>query len=173
MNKRLIVLWAVRILLIALILFWMTTIFGFSAANGEESSSLSDRITIKLVHFVEADYDSLSKTAQQKLFHQVSFVVRKTGHFGEYGILAGLWLLLLLSYEKVRKLKWCAVLMIPTIICLIYGVFDEVHQGFVEGRAPKIMDVMIDTAGGFAGAVFIWAAWLIFRRTNERLGKKC
>lgn len=165
--------WAVRALLIALILCWMSTIFGFSAANGAESSSFSDRITIRVVHLLESDYEDMTVDAQEELFNHVSFVVRKTGHFGEYGILAVLWMILLLSFDRVRKLKWYVILMIPTIICFIYAVSDEFHQRFVDGRTPKAMDVIIDTVGGLAGAGVILIIWLIFRRKNERLGKKC
>lgn len=164
--------WAVRAILIALILCWMGTIFGFSAADGTESSSFSDKITIRVIHLVESDYEDLSASAQQTLFNRVSFVVRKTGHFGEYGILAVLWILLLLSFDKVRKMKWKIIWMAPTMICFIYAVSDEMHQGFVDGRTPKIMDVIIDTVGGFTGAGIVMIIWLIFRRKNEQLGTK-
>lgn len=172
MNRKIIILWAVRGILIALILCWMVTIFGFSAADGEESSSFSDEITIKVIHMVESGYDNLAVDAQERLFQQVSFIVRKTGHFGEYGILSALWLLLLLSFHKIRKSRWYTKLMISTILCFIYAVSDEFHQGFVDGRTPKILDVMIDTVGGLAGAGMILMLWLIIRRNNERLGKK-
>lgn len=173
MNKKLIVLWAVRAILIALILCWMAIIFGFSAADGAESSSFSDKITIRVVQFLETDYEDLTVVAQEKLFHKVSFVVRKTGHFVEYGILAVLWILLLLSFEKIRNLKKYMILMLPIMICFAYAATDEFHQGFVDGRTPKILDVMIDTFGGFAGAGVILMIWLIFRRKNEQLGTKC
>ena len=173
MNKRLIVLWAVRVILIALILCWMVTIFGFSAADGVESSSLSDRITIKVVHFLKSGYEKLSADAQEQFLNQVSFFVRKTGHFGEYGILAVLWSLLLLSFEKIRNTGWRIRLIIPTVICFAYALSDEFHQGFVDGRTPKFLDVIIDTVGGLAGTAVILMIWLIFRRKNERLGTKC
>lgn len=166
-------LWAVRILLIALILCWMVTIFGFSSANGKDSSSFSDRITIRVVHLLESDYEELTVDAQEKIFNKVSILVRKTGHFGEYGILAVLWMILLLSFERIRKFKWYVVLTLPTMICFIYAISDEFHQGFVDGRTPKAMDVIIDTVGGLAGAGVVLIVWLIFRRKNERLGKKC
>ena len=173
MNKKNIKIWAVRVILIALILCWMTTIFGFSSADGTESSSLSDKITIRVVHWVESDYDSLSISEQEKIFNQVSFVVRKTGHFVEYGVLAVLWMLLLLSFEKIKKVKPYLPLMISTIICFAYAASDEFHQGFVDGRTPKIMDVCIDTLGGLVGAGFIFVLWFIIRRKNEQLGTKC
>ena len=49
-------------------------------------------------------------------------------------------------------------------ICLVYAVSDEIHQGFVDGRTPKVLDVGIDTLGGLAGAGFILIIWLIVRR---------
>lgn len=172
MNKKFIAIWAVRAILIALILCWMTVIFGFSSADGTESSSLSDKITIRVVQFVEPDYDSLSSAARNVIFNRVSFFVRKTGHLGEYGILAALWMIFLLSFEKIRNAKRHRILLAAIGICFVYAVTDEVHQGFVDGRTPKVMDVGIDTFGGLAGAGFILIIWLIFRRENEKLGTK-
>lgn len=63
-------------------------------------------------------------------------------------------------------------LVFPTLICFIYAVTDEFHQGFVDGRTPKVLDVLIDTAGGIAGAGIIVLFWLIFRRKYEYVGKE-
>ena len=52
MNKKR-TLWAVRIILIALIVCWMMTIFDFSAANGQQSQSYSDGITIKIIRLIK------------------------------------------------------------------------------------------------------------------------
>ena len=57
---------------------------------------------------------------------------------------------------------------------MVYAATDEFHQGFVDGRSPGVRDVFIDTLGGFTATVFITViAWLVFRRKDERLGKKC
>ena len=45
--------WILRIVLIVLIIGWMVMIFGFSAEDGDESQSLSDKITIKVVHILK------------------------------------------------------------------------------------------------------------------------
>ncbi|MCI9126658.1 MAG: VanZ family protein [Eubacterium sp.] len=172
MNTKIAVTWAVRGFLIALILWWMIIIFGFSAADGAESSSFSDEITMKVVSIFEPEYNNFSQDKQNMIFNKISFIVRKTGHFGEYGILAVLWSLLLLSFEKIRNMKKYLIVMIPTVICLAYAITDEVHQGFVDGRSPKVMDVIIDTVGGLAGAGVIVVLWIIFRRKNEHVGKK-
>jgi VanZ family protein len=36
-------------------------------------------------------------------------------------------------------------------IVLGYAVLDEIHQGFVPGRDPSVLDFVFDTAGGFLG----------------------
>ena len=43
----------------------MGTIFGFSAENGESSQSLSDKITVKVVKYIEPEYDSKDLLKQQ------------------------------------------------------------------------------------------------------------
>ena len=65
----------VRIVLIVLIGFWMGTIFGFSAENGESSQSLSDKITVKVVKYIEPEYDSKDLLKQQDIFNKTSFFV--------------------------------------------------------------------------------------------------
>lgn len=168
--------WIVRAILIALIIFWMYAIFGFSSENGKQSQSLSDKITIKVVQILEPDYKSLDAKSQQQIFEKVSFFVRKTGHFGEYGILGLLVLGFLLTFENIRTMKKAVLKMISAavLICMLYAATDEFHQGFVDGRSPKITDVFIDTAGAFAGSVFLMVIWFFVsrnRRQNELMGK--
>ena len=146
-NKKLVMkddvkIWIVRAILIALIIFWMYAIFGFSSENGKQSQSLSDKITIKVVQILEPDYKSLDAKSQQQIFEKVSFFVRKTGHFGEYGILGLLVLGFLLTFENIRTMKKAVLKMISAavLICMLYAATDEFHQGFVDGRSPKITD---------------------------------
>ena len=158
-----------RIILIALILLWMNTIFGFSAATDVESQSLSDKITIKVVHIMHSDYDSLPAKEQKKIFDVTSFAVRKTGHFGEYTILGVLVSMFLLTFEKVRNRQYSSsilrVLSIGTVIwTLVYAISDELHQGFVKGRSPQIMDVGIATLGGILGCLLVFLAVAIVRK---------
>ncbi len=41
---------------------------------------------------------------------------------------------------------------------LLYGIGDELHQQFIPGRGPDIIDVLIDTIGASLGSTFF--AWL-------------
>lgn len=149
--------WIIRILLIILILFWMSAIFGFSSENGKESQSLSDKITINVIKIMNPEYKEFDVKEQEAYFNTVSFYVRKTGHFGEYAILGILVSLLLLTFENIRtKAKWFIIVIVTAgIWAMVYAVTDELHQGFVDGRSPKVLDVIIDTCGGMAGAVCI------------------
>ena len=109
--------------------------------------ALSDKITVQVVHILKSDYEDMNVKAKEEYFNTVSFFVRKTGHFGEYGILGVLISTFLLTFEKIRNKKRYIVILITTIIGMVYASSDEVHQNFVEGRSPKVMDVCIDTTG--------------------------
>lgn len=144
--------YGIRVILIALIVLWMSIIFGFSSETGNQSQSLSDGITVKVVKIFEPEYEKLSKTGQEKVFNQFSFLVRKAGHFGEYGILGVLITMLALTFESYRKLKFRYKIILVSV-AFIYACTDELHQGFVDGRSPKMLDVCIDTCGALAGTV--------------------
>lgn len=164
-------LWGARIVLVIAILFWMSTIFGFSAETGTQSQGLSDKITIRAVHIIEPEYSSLDLTSKEELFNKVSFFVRKTGHFSEYGILAGLTFMLLFTFEKARKHIIIGA-AVTDLICMIYASTDEFHQTFVDGRSGKPADVLIDTSGAVFATIIlcliiVWAGNR--RRKNEQL----
>lgn len=153
MNHKNIGINILRLILVVSIVCWMMVIFGFSSADGETSQSTSDIITEIIVENIYEDYSGMSMEKQQEIWDNISFVVRKTGHFGEYAILAILVTILLLTYKSFRKNK--KLLAIAVIVCIVYAVTDELHQGFVEGRSPKAMDVCIDSVGALCGTILV------------------
>lgn len=76
-NIKKLSLWGVRIVLVLIILFWMSTIFGFSAETGTQSQGLSDKITIRAVQIIEPEYSSLDLTSKEELFN-MDFSLFKT-----------------------------------------------------------------------------------------------
>ncbi len=55
-----------------------------------------------------------------------------------------------------------------TLICLIFGISDEFHQSFVQGRTASADDLVADVIGGLAGALLFaflkpWKRFKIFR----------
>ena len=52
--------------------------------------------------------------------------------------------------ERLRK-----KILYTCIFCIIYAIFDEIHQIYVPGRTGKVIDVVIDTLGAFMGIAII------------------
>ena len=153
-----------------LIVGWMSVVFGFSSEDGVQSQSLSDKITTQVIEIIKPDFESLSEADRQQFFNQVSFAVRKTGHFCEYGVLGFFVAGLLITFRTAIK-SHKIVIVGSAVWCMVYAVTDEIHQGFVAGRSPKVMDVAIDTAGGIIGAfALVIIQILIFKIRNR--GKK-
>lgn len=73
MNKKR-TLWAVRIILIALIVCWMMTIFDFSAANGQQSQSYSDGITIKIIRLIKKTAICYLRTGSRSILIRLVFL---------------------------------------------------------------------------------------------------
>ena len=162
---------AARGILFAAIIFWMMTIFGFSAADAEESVSTSDIITKRVIQLCVKDYDSYKVVRQQEIWNNTSFFVRKVGHFGEYAILSVLIFMFMITFEEVRRRY--ILLIINAALCMLYAVTDEVHQGFVAGRAPRVMDVLIDSFGSIAGILFALTGWhFVIRKIIIRVCSK-
>lgn len=76
-------------------------------------------------------------------FYWKDFVVKKTAHLIEYGILATLIYRALIN-NNFSKNK---AAMLAILLCFIYGLTDEFHQSFTPGRGPKFTDALIDTFG--------------------------
>jgi hypothetical protein len=77
----------------------------------------------------------------------LDFVLRKLAHAFAFGLLAVLW------WRALRPTGRRA-LPIAIAIALGYGIFDEYHQSFVEGRSGTAVDVAIDSVGiGVAGVL--------------------
>ena len=165
----------VRIVLLILIGFWMGTIFGFSAENGESSQSLSDKITVKVVKYIEPEYDSKDLLKQQDIFNKTSFFVRKTGHVGEYAILGILITMFAMTFRAYRS-KRIRYQLMTIVVPFIYACTDEFHQGFVDGRSPKFFDVCIDTCGACTAIVIMIGINILIKKImterdrNEDLG---
>lgn len=136
----------------ALCIACMALIFWFSSRTATESSAQSD-IFVELFKSIFGDNNV------------TDFIVRKAAHFSEF---AGLGLLFAVAfYVQFGKRK------IPfALLCAsAYAVTDEVHQIFVEGRACKFTDWVIDTAGALLGVLVVFAAVLIAERTKKRGGE--
>lgn len=145
---------------LTLTIIWMIVIFTFSSQTGEASTGTSGRFVSIIIDIFISDYNEYTIDEQIEISNTISLIVRKGAHFTEYFILGFLWLSTFLSsiHKKessaqslivLKRYKW--ILYSGSLSC-IYAMSDEIHQGFTAGRSPAVLDVLIDTIGGFAGA---------------------
>ena len=109
----------------------MGIIFYFSAQPAEVSQSVSD------------DFAFTFNLAFG------SFIIRKTAHFLEF---AGLSVLIFNALHST-----CGKFMpfVSFIITAIYALSDEIHQIFVDGRACRFFDLIVDCSGAAAALIFV------------------
>jgi VanZ family protein len=88
----------------------------------------------------------------------IDFILRKTAHMIEFGILVCLLLRVGFRREKSEKKKF--VFLVAILFSLFYAIIDEYHQSFVAGREPVVRDVLIDGIGVVLGS----GLYLLFKR---------
>lgn len=78
-----------------------------------------------------------------------SFIIRKAAHFLEFA-----WLSVLIfnalhnTFGRFRP-------FVSFIITAFYALTDEIHQIFVDGRACRFFDWVVDCSGAAAALIFI------------------
>ena len=149
------------VIFMALSVVWMAVIYVFSSQTGEESGSLSNNIARLLCNVLKLEAEGSS-------FERLTFLIRKSAHFTEYGILGFLYMSVLILWSRAVKYR----LPIVTLMCMIYAVTDEFHQSFISGRSPAVFDVVIDTAGGFTGGVVCLLIMYGYIKIRERHGNR-
>ena len=135
---------------IILIIIWMFVIFSFSGQNGESSGSFSNTIIIKIANIISKE--EITPLKEEELIKKYSFIVRKSGHFGLYFILAFLVFLLVNKIYNITPKTF----IYTVIFCFVYACSDELHQSFISGRACSFMDVIIDTFGSLVSTTILY-----------------
>ena len=133
-------------------------IFGFSSQTGEESASLSTRVTEEMVRAVDRITGAgWEPTEIQEKVHAYEIYVRKAAHMTEYAVFA-VSLLLPLAGCGFRGRR---LILTTLLCCAVFAAGDEWHQSFVGGRGPSVRDVGIDGIGAGIGTA---AAGLVIRK---------
>ncbi|MGL5067196.1 MAG: VanZ family protein [Sarcina sp.] len=137
---------------LALLIIWMSFIFLMSAKTADASTQDSDFI-INVLNVLGLNFST-------NFGEFASVIVRKAGHLTEYMILCLFTYNVLSDYIKVRK----KVFVYSIIGVFLYACSDELHQTFVQGRAGKFTDVLIDTTGGIIGVIVV----MIYHKVKSR-----
>lgn len=132
-----------------LVLAVMIFIFSMSAANGSESSEMSNGLLQKIIEITGIGISS--------------HFIRKAAHFCEFALLS---FLLTNAFFASFNMKKAWLFTFP-LACL-YAVTDELHQLFSDGRACSVKDMLIDSSGALLGAIMFSLIILIYIKNIER-----
>lgn len=138
MNKK-------RCFYFSLMVIWMMVIYMFSSQQGTTSASLSSSVTEFILSLIYLPYKSLNIESQIELLEKFHLLIRKLAHMSEYAFLWFLSYQWLKTYSLSKRINFILALA----ICFSYACTDEFHQSFIPGRGPSLIDVFIDTSGGF------------------------
>lgn len=125
-------------------------IFAFSGQDGEQSGSLSHRISEKCVEFMNViSGGHWTGVFREQLATYFEHPIRKLAHFSEYACMGILVYTMWRPWTKRgRKLYGLTALWV-----FLSAAADEIHQLFVPGRYGCFADVCLDTAGGCFGVL--------------------
>ncbi|WP_024615914.1 VanZ family protein [Clostridium sp. Ade.TY] len=123
-----------------LVIVWMAFIFYMSNQPANISNEQSD--------FVLNLVKSLGIDISNSYVDLAITIIRKGAHFSEYLILNLLYFNLLRFYINKNR-----ALILSIVLSFLYASTDEFHQLFVEGRAGRFTDVLIDTSGATIGSL--------------------
>ena len=129
-----------KLLILLAVVFWMAIIFKLSAQPGEQSNLLSTKVTtviVSLAKLFRPDVNVLS----------LNHFIRKCAHFLAYLVLG---IVMLFAMKRIGYTGKKGVVF-TLLLCISYAITDGLHQAFVPGRTPKLLDVLIDSSGASLG----------------------
>lgn len=91
----------------------------------------------------------------------LDFIIKKTGHIILFASLAALIYRGFIGYGMDRK----KAAILSVVFSFLYGVSDEFHQMFTQGREAKPRDVVID---GFGASITMF----LFYKYADKLPKR-
>ena len=146
-----------RFIFITITLIWTAVIFSFSLQSGEVSGDLSGSVLEVLLGFFMPGV--LESPEKLELFH---LILRKCAHFTEFMILG------VLSSITLKHMKVGYKSIIGLGYCVLIASLDETLQLFVSGRAGRVQDVLIDSAGALAGIVVVFICFKFIKCDLEK-----
>lgn len=146
-----------KVIKIILLVLCMSTIFFFSNDKADASTKKSDGLIVRISEMVLNK--KLNNNEKDKYTTKYFKVIRKSAHFTIYLILGLIFISLLKEYNIIDKRS----IIYTVIFVLLYACSDEIHQLFVSGRSGEILDVLIDTTGGFIGTMI----YKLYRRIRH------
>ena len=138
-------------------------IFIFSAQDGEESSSISHKVTGFIVEII-SKVKTLDINTKLEYIQKLHLIIRKLAHFGIYTVVGFSFMGFMCTFNMRNTHK----IITSFGAGLIYAITDEIHQSFIPGRGPKTTDVLIDSAGVLTGIFLIIVFIIVSEKIENR-----
>ena len=145
-----------RVLFLIMLVIAFYVIFNFSAQNGEESGSLSGKVTRLIVEIV-SKIKTMDISRKAYYIQKLHPIVRKFAHFSIYTVVGFSIMGFMCTFDIRNIIKF----IISLGVGVTYAISDEVHQYFIPGRGPSIIDVGIDSLGVITG-IFVLVTLIVF-----------
>ena len=145
-----------RIIFLLMLAITFYIIFNFSSQEGQESSSVSIKVTEIVVEII-SKVKNMDIALKLHYIEKLHPIIRKLAHFSMYTVVGFCTMGFMCTFDMRNILK----LIISFSIGIIYAVADEAHQYFIPDRNASIIDVCIDSVGVLTG-IFILIILIIF-----------
>ena len=140
----------------------MIFIFVMSARDADASSKMSKGFLNSLIgSFLGRFLPQLSEKGAE-------YDIRKYAHMFEYCCLSiSSFLFFREAFAGAARRSLSAVACALSL-CVFYACTDEWHQTFVAGRAGKVSDVLVDTAGSLIGLAVAGLFLHLYKKRRSR-----
>lgn len=165
---------------------WMCFIFYQGSRQLDESYSQSDVIVDQVMEMIETvqetfkeKYESTETNqmatptpehqvdetalAKKKFRKDIAYVIRKSAHFFEYGLLSALLAIDFYLFKQSRL----NLVIYSLFITLLCAVGDEFYQSFI-GRGSNVRDIVIDFSGALFGIICVGVMLWIVRKLKSK-----
>ena len=145
---------------IALVIFWMVTVFILSGEIATNSRETSGNVISWLIGMVNKN---ITLEEMEKLVTMLQPIIRKCAHFILY-VTGGILIYnLCLQFNNIKYVE-----VVSIILGGIYAITDEIHQLFVEGRSGEVRDVLIDISGVTVGVMCLYFLLYIIKVCKKK-----
>lgn len=148
-----------RFLFAILVISNCLIIFFYSGQNANESTKVSTGTMYNIIKIINRE-DDLQKAKEY------DNLIRKIAHFSIYTSL-GVWsgcLMCTFFHDEDETKKDRKRILISILFGFLYACSDEIHQLFSDGRAGRVIDVIIDTLGVANGVLIVILLLKIWER---------
>lgn len=134
-----------KILLVGFILCAAVILF-LSGQSGAEAFGLTYRLAFPIADIIydTPDYDQILA---------VMNVMRFLGRVMAFTMFGGLFTALIFAWGSRLPLRAKIIISLAGIIA--FGIFDETHKLFIDGRHCTFIEIIVNVVCGFVGAVFV------------------